>query len=580
MMGLASIAPPLLLLLVALSTGVVVATEVSTTAAGATRRFVTILENQPLHLPADDFVSPPQPNTPHPASKNSHSVDSADDRDLPSWTELDRREAALDKQVRSATAPPPPPPPADVADVVVEAPGKANVDTDEASHARKSGRRFSSRSGAEAAMLGASPRYKAMLAQRNPAPPTAAADGTTSQPTVNIDQPVAFFADLVAATSKTALRDGGDIFTTTGENCAASDVLRVDFAHGRGGDGRLYGAIWGSGFHAVETHDWFEYEVMWLTPQCNCGAEIESAGEWRLRDHGGLDASGFSPHSEFNANMSAVAFRSWHRRRWPLRNQTGTFIDKYLLSAFAPPGSRGTALFRRIVIVSVDPGTGSEKVRKAIWLPGASIAPSVQATYFNGHFRTSCQSTTLLAEVARVRWIGRPLRRGRATRLELTLRAIHNIGDGAASFAAAAAEGGHHGDVHHCGARTAHDVSTECPDERAWSPPSSLTQRAAAQMMEPPPSSRWGRGDAPFHAATHTREQRVAVLVLNWTARLRHAQYPDVTVWDLLMTATPPADAAAGAIAASDAAVSSTTTRHSAAGSALRGRAGWRCRPS
>jgi hypothetical protein len=138
----------------------------------------------------------------------------------------------------------------------------------------------------------------------------------------------------------------------------------------------------------VGVGDAFEYEIMWKHQHCNCGAEFEVGSTYRHRDNAPLDAYGYSPHSEKNANMSDVVYRKWYKRRWPLDDIQGKYIDKFVMSAFATPGTTVTAFFRYIRI-----SRGNE-VRKVVFDEG-SEPPSFIA-YFPGSIVTSCQAQLFL----------------------------------------------------------------------------------------------------------------------------------------------------------------------------------------
>lgn len=171
--------------------------------------------------------------------------------------------------------------------------------------------------------------------------------------------------------------------TTNSKACPARSVLRVDFSPAPEGDGRIYGNIFGSGVLLASAQDVFEYEIMWKDQKCNCGAEFEVGTQYRHRDDGPLDALGYSPHSERNANMSAVAYGVWYKRRWSLAAVEGKYIDKFVLSAFSSPGVTVTAFFKYIRIVR-----GEEK-RRVVFDSG-SEPPNV-TPYFPGTILNSCQ---------------------------------------------------------------------------------------------------------------------------------------------------------------------------------------------
>lgn len=170
---------------------------------------------------------------------------------------------------------------------------------------------------------------------------------------------------------------------TSSRACPSRSVLRVDFAPSATGDGRIYGNMFGGGVLLAGQGDVFEYEIMWKDSNCNCGAEFEVGNVFRLRDSGILDALGYSPHSERNANMSTVAFGKWYKRQFGLNAVEGKYVDKFVLSAFVTPGSTVTAFFKYIRIVR-----GTE-VRKAIFDSG-SEPPTVNPT-FPGTITASCQ---------------------------------------------------------------------------------------------------------------------------------------------------------------------------------------------
>ncbi|CUG85632.1 membrane-associated protein, putative [Bodo saltans] len=173
--------------------------------------------------------------------------------------------------------------------------------------------------------------------------------------------------------------------TTNSKACPARSVLRVDFTPSPDGDGRLYGNIFGSGVLLASAQDYFEYEIMWKDEKCNCGAEFEVGTQFRHRDNGKPDDLGYSPHSERNANMSAVAFGKWYKRRWSLVDVEGKYIDKFVLSAYSAPGVTVTAFFKYIRIVR-----GEEKRRVVFESGGGSEPPNV-TPYFPGTIVNSCQ---------------------------------------------------------------------------------------------------------------------------------------------------------------------------------------------
>lgn len=176
--------------------------------------------------------------------------------------------------------------------------------------------------------------------------------------------------------------------STTSRACPAKSVLRVDFNPSADGDGRIYGNIFGSGVLLASAQDVFEYEIMWKDVDCRCGAEFEVGTQYRLRDNGPMDARGYSPHSERNANMSAVAFGKWYKRQWSMTAVEGKYVDKFVLSALGTPGRTVTAFFKYIRVVR------GEEVRRAVFDSG-SEPPSVN-TYFPGTIHASCQSEVFL----------------------------------------------------------------------------------------------------------------------------------------------------------------------------------------
>lgn len=180
--------------------------------------------------------------------------------------------------------------------------------------------------------------------------------------------------------------------------CRPGSVLRVDFTASGDGDGRLYGNTYGTGILMVDAADIFEYEIMWNEPQSNCGVEFEIGASYRLRDDAPRDENGYSPHSERNANMTAVAYRQWYKRRWEIGSQAGKYIDKFVFSAFLKPGTKATAFFRyvRIVKRATDMNTGQPvfEPRRIVYEEG-SEPPSVNV-YFPGKIETSCQSEVIV----------------------------------------------------------------------------------------------------------------------------------------------------------------------------------------
>lgn len=182
--------------------------------------------------------------------------------------------------------------------------------------------------------------------------------------------------------------------TTNSKACPARSVLRVDFTPSPDGDGRMYGNIFGSGVLLASAQDVFEYEIMWKDEQCNCGAEFEVGTQFRHRDNGAMDAMGYSPHSERNANMSRVAHGKWYKRQWSLGSVEGKYIDKFVLSAYSSAGATVTAFFKYIRIVR-----GDEK-RRVVFDSG-SEPPNV-TPYFPGTIVNSCQHELTLdgSEVA------------------------------------------------------------------------------------------------------------------------------------------------------------------------------------
>jgi hypothetical protein len=171
--------------------------------------------------------------------------------------------------------------------------------------------------------------------------------------------------------------------------CRAGTVLRVEFSPSVSGDGRIYGSVFGTGIHLVAKQDRFEYEIMWKDPECNCSVEFETGSTYRLRDDGPLDDLGYSPHSEKNVNMSAVAYGKWYKRSWQLASELeGRYIDKFVFSAFATPGTTVTAFFKYIRVAR------NGEWKKVIFDEGSD--PLQVNTYFPGTIVTSCQHLTLL----------------------------------------------------------------------------------------------------------------------------------------------------------------------------------------
>lgn len=153
----------------------------------------------------------------------------------------------------------------------------------------------------------------------------------------------------------------------------------------------MYGNIYGSGVLLATKDDFFEYEIMWKDEHCNCGAEFEVGTSYRLRDNGPRDEKGYSPHSEKNANMSAVAYNKWYKRRWSLGPVDGKYIDKFVLSALGTPGRTVTAFFRYIRIVRgterrrIIYDAESEPPNVSPYLPGSIVAKCQASVFLDGH---------------------------------------------------------------------------------------------------------------------------------------------------------------------------------------------------
>lgn len=118
----------------------------------------------------------------------------------------------------------------------------------------------------------------------------------------------------------------------------------------------------------------FEYEMTWMDKHCNCGVEFETSNGFRLRDHGPLDAHGYSPHSEKNQNMSAVAHNKWYRRLWRLnelqfetqerggrqfRHSAASthFLNTFVLSASSNTSGTVKALFKFVRLTELSNST-------------------------------------------------------------------------------------------------------------------------------------------------------------------------------------------------------------------------------
>uniref|UniRef100_A0A7S1MJD8 Uncharacterized protein n=1 Tax=Neobodo designis TaxID=312471 RepID=A0A7S1MJD8_NEODS len=314
--------------------------------------------------------------------------------------------------------------------------------------------------------------------------------------------------------------------------CPQSDVLAVTFeSSATSSDGKLYGNLMAYGLLQVKPGDYFEYEYMWAEPDCNCGAEFELGSEFRLRDHAKLDARGFSPHSEKNANMSARATRRWYHRRWDLDDYPSLekkFIDKWVFSALLRPGERRTAYFKHVRLVRPsDPGSG-----KKIWEQG--MPPISVSSYFPGTITTKCQPIVAVEASEVAVWPPSMLERrpGRTVALSLVLRAEALVADHADD---------NDEDVANNDAASATPGTANADSE----------EDATAPTIDPPDSAPSATDDAaevPAKCETSWSalralqvlfaEQRIAagrgrtVLLHGYTARLRHREYPTLTLWD------------------------------------------------